>query len=321
MSLSQIVQTYADYTFLGFPAFDNIFTSGLVQVESNPAIMKTGTTIVRPHVNSLYSYTEMQRIASAATTITTSGITSGSTVAPIKHVGDSIGVTEYEQLTEGIDAQSFIADAIRPRIATDVHISIKNMLDGIYGVGGALASTHRVVYTDNGGIIDQTAISQAQVLLGEFGLKTTVLIMNSKTRHDIRASVIQTESTQYVGSVLQKGVVDTYLNMRIVIDDNLCSSETIDGNVYYPVYLGYGKPLYVGYRREMEVDYFKNTKIGGGRYDVDFYASYGISLQGVSFSAGGYNPTNTTLATVGSWTKVYENRDIPFVKLLVRSSF
>mgnify|MGYP000633915077 CR=1 FL=1 len=112
--------------------------------------------------------------------------------------------------------------------------------------------------------------------------------------------------------LIGQGTIDTYLGMRVIINDALCAVVSSK----YPVYLSAGQPLFLDYQSTVRLLEQEKAEVGGGTTERFAYWDFILGLKGVSWNSSSA-PANTSALEGDNWTKVEEDRNIKMVRLLV----
>lgn len=217
------------------------------------------------------------------------------------------------------DATTAIANMVGEYWANQIHNSGINVIVG--AMASALAATH--VYDDSGATITKEKLSKAKLKLGDNQDKLKSAVMNSKVYTD--ALVGNMIATNLGDALTQLGALERLLGMNVYQSDKLTATANV-----YPTILGMpGSMLYKTRPRKnhalsnankfnvgnLEIELYRNSTTNGGYDALITRLSYCVSIPGVQYDdTGGVNPTETTLATSTSWTKVQtDDKLIPLI--------
>ena len=241
--------------------------------------------------------------------------------------GSAFGI---ENLVNVIAKKDPIGEIIRQlsnMIAKAVQDSAINAIAGCMAT--ELATTHSTGATYEGSKIDYTAVLGAKQLLGDSQMQLTRAIANSKVLNDAVALNIATFPNSALGNLAgTSGGVPQLAGMACWMEDKLAVSTGV-----YSSYLA--APGAVVYKFDswqrrasdgsgrlvnapmVDVEFYRAPLSGGGTDIFVFRVKYLVHVLGMQYDAtGGVNPTDATLATGTSWTKVADDdRKIKIVQL------
>lgn len=290
-----------------------LFQSGLVQtVEEMGTIAGEGGNLINmPFWQDLTGDDEV--VSATGTALTVNAIDSEQDKAVIFARGKAWGVNELAAHLSGSDPAAAIGDLVAAYWARRQQAVTVSILEGLFGTGGALEATHLL---DATGVSGANAISasnmlDAQQLLGDAKGRLTAVAMHSATENALAKLNLIT----YIQPSESSPRVPVYMGKQVVVDDGL---PTYSGDVFDTYLFGAGA---FGYAE------VSNSKLTMTEMDRDALAGEDILInrrhfvlhpRGVAFSATaptGGGPTNATLATPATWTRVYEAKNIRIVCL------
>jgi hypothetical protein len=297
----------------------NIVSMGFVEQDMSSVIAQGGVTFTRPYQANLRDQSSPVAY-NASTTITPSTGSDYLEHFVVAHIGDGYYETEYDRITRGSNG----LDALMLQNAEVVNDKIQDYL--MYAISGvfktALATSHVYNHSAVGsGTFGTAAVTiGTQTKFGEDMDKFDGYIMNSLTYAE--AIVAGTAKFEYASdisnSIFATGKIPTYLGKRVLINDTLCVAEVVGGETLYPVYVVKGKPFFLAWQRNVRVYEDFEPAIGGGKYSVYWYADFVPAVKGVSWDLSTYVADSSTLASGASWAKVFEDKHIGILKILVK---
>lgn len=231
------------------------------------------------------------------------------------------GSADLAATLAGDDPMRAIADFAADWWARDMQKNaLIPSLTGIFAATGALAGTHvhdiAIEDGNNAGdanLIGSDAVIDAANLLGDAWEKTRAMVMHSKPF--ARLQKLNLITNVKLGD--QDIEVPFFLGRRVITDDGVPVANGATSGKKYTTYLfgdgalafGEGNP-----RVPTETD---RDSLAGIDYLITrrhfFLHPRGIKWVG---TVAGVTPTNAELETAGSWTKVYEDKNIPIIKLV-----
>jgi hypothetical protein len=267
----------------------------------------------------------------------------------VHHRANAWGASELAKLAIGEDPMAAIAAKVGAYVANAQQADLLATLQGLYGVPGTAVSS----YAMNAMVIDgagsgETDFSASHVvrgdlLLGEDSDAYGILIIHP----DVNAFLKIREMIQYVpagdlpgvtASTIAEGsitasnaiaadtrgefetsgkLVPTFAGKRVIVSDSAPRTGSA-GSYKYMSYLGKPGGIGMGYQAPVRTEEDRDILTSGGedvlkvQYDMVFHV-LGSNYAG---TVGTGEPTAATLATAGSWTKVFENKNIPVAGLV-----
>lgn len=328
---------FSDYVNEAYPNVNNVITQGATDTIFNSEITQGGTTkeaFFRQDLKDVVS--SATPIFSGTTTVTPSTVGSYKVIAPVHQIGFGINESNYVSTRQGTTPEQTLQNYMTfagDRVLTFTQDYIKLVLDGAFDTSGTLNSTH---YSKAGLAVGTGKFSLDQFqtfmdgLYGESyfdGTCADTIYVNSKTFRDLKAYGLigyLDDPTAFTGAVTQNatniavtGALPTMDGKRVIINNTLCASETVDDGTAYPIYVTGGKPLAVEYQTSILVldDVVANK--GGGTYEKYFYQNFAPYIKGVSYT-GSTISADSDLSTVGNWSKKWNNKNIKISKFMVR---
>lgn len=241
--------------------------------------------------------------------------------------GDAWGIDNLVNVIAKKDPIDELTRQLANVIAKAVQTTAINVLAGIMAT--ALASTHSTGATFAGSTINYNAVLGAKQLLGDAQQSLVAGVANSKIINDAVQLNIAEFAAGLVGNeAAMTGKLATLAGMTMFMEDALTISTDI-----YNTYLG-AKGA-VGYKfdnwvrrkadgsgevvtaSKVDIEFDRDPYTGGGIDILIFRMKYLVHPFGMQYDdTGGVNPTDATLATGTSWTKVADDdRKIKIVQL------
>lgn len=295
---------------------ENIFSQGFVEIDMYSPVTAGGKYFVRPYQENLDSVDDPQKIISS-TTLTPSMLSDYSENLVVCHTGDAYSETEYDRITRGSNG---LEAAMVQRGEIVLKMLQNYMINTISGAfASALATSHVYDATGDGSGAwgTYTAAKAAQVKFGEQMDIFDSYIMNSVTFSELL--IAGTASYEFAGSfsnsIMQTGKIPAFLGKRVFINDTLCA---VNGEGNYPVFMMSGQPLYLAWQKDVTVYEKFVPETGHGRYEVYWYADFVPAVKGISWTHTSYDPSAADLANGSYWTKVFEDKHIKMLKVIVK---
>jgi hypothetical protein len=195
------------------------------------------------------------------------------------------------------------------------------VLQGMYGSGGPLATSHAVGGTSTQ--LTQAAMVDGIAKLGDAGQELTGIIMRSPIYYALMKMdlIVPATTTSQLDSriSLQRLELGTYLGRPVLVDDTLpydAGAGTGSTDVHHTYFFGPGAFAYATApaKNPLETD---RDKLAGVDYLIN-RTHYLIHPNGISWdgNAVGAAPTNAELSTGSNWKKVYTDyRNIRITRL------
>jgi hypothetical protein len=295
---------------------NNIFSQGFVEIDTSSIITNGGKYFVRPYQDNLDTIDNPQKII-ASTTLTPTTLSDFQENLVVCHVGDSYYETEYDRITRGssgLDAAMVQRGEIVLKMLQNYMI---NVIRGVFATELATSHTYDATGDGSGVFGTYAATKAAQTKFDEQMDIFDGYIMNSVTFGEllIAGSAAYEFASDFSNTIMQTGKIPTFLGKKVFINDTLCA---VNGDGNYPVYMMSGKPLYLAWQKNVSVYEKFEPATGHGRYEVYWYADFVPAVKGLSWTAGTYDPAVADLATGTNWTKVFENKHIKMLKVIVK---
>jgi hypothetical protein len=203
----------------------------------------------------------------------------------------------------------------------DMQKSMIAVLNGIFGSGGPLATSHAVGGTSTQ--LSQGAMVDGIAKLGDAGNELTGILMRSSVYYALmKMDLIQPASTtSQLDTRLSRERLElgTYLGRPVFVDDTLpvdIGAGTGSTDVHHTYFFGPGAFAYANApaKNPLETD---RDKLAGIDYIIN-RTHYLIHPNGISWigNAAANAPSNTELATAANWKKVFTDfRNIRITRL------
>ena len=278
-----------------------------------------------------------------STSLTPGKITADKQVGVILHRGRAFESRDLAALAAGADPMAAIGAKIADYVA---HQRQKDLLACLAGVFGAVEDTTGAAFIDltiDGGtgdtptVLSPRHVAEAKSLLGDQGDKLTAIAMHSKvyydlverkaidyvTAADVRATPDSSMPDAFGGSIAAAYAgnvnVPTYCGLRVIISDDVQTSGSGSSTEYATYFFTQGA-IASGEQMAMQTETDRDILAKSDAMSIDLHYCY-HPVGAKYVTSAGTNPNRTVLATVGSWTKVYETKNIGIVRATVTSNF
>ena len=241
-------------------------------------------------------------------------------------------VDDLSKLGTGADPMGAIRNQISQAINKLRTATLKNQLEGIFGTALAANTTDASSATTstNANYLTLSNVVKAKNLLGERSSELTTIAMHS----DVYAYLQEVGALQFSANNLASGTaitwgggglgvtntqVATFMGLTVIQDDLLTPVLNSGGSDQYPVYLLGSGAVNEGVQQELSIEADRNILSLQDVISCSYH--YGFHLGGTRYG-GADNPTNTVLATDGSWALAYtERKMVDAVKITVNTPF
>jgi hypothetical protein len=313
--------------------------SGIIQRNSALDLSSGGTRITVPYFRPFLAKEEQIESNttwgdSGAGYLSVQKINADSQVAAVFHRGFAWAADDLSKMGAGADPMQAIAGYLVDTIHKNSTATLKAMLDGVLGVAGLASHTVNVARTAAGTSGEANFLSAANVIkatnvMGENAGLLTNIAMHSSVYNYLKVVGMLTFSTSSLssgGNIAWGGggvgitstQIANFAGFNVLVDDTLAPTTSTTNGDSYPVYLFGNGAVQMGVQQDFKIEYERNIL---SLQDVAACSYHHLlHIDGVSYK-GADNPTNTVLATAGSWDLKYDHRQIPVVKLVVNSPY
>ena len=256
-------------------------------------------------------------------------------ICPVLHRGRAWEVRTLAALAAGDDPMAAIGRKVADYISHQQQKDVFSILKGVFGpltsnTTGALKAL-AIDSNATATTLSPGKVAEARAALGDQGEKLSVIAMHSKVYYDLverraidyvtAAEARQTADAAmpdaFGGSVAGSfGQVDvpTYMGMRVIVSDDVNSNGT-----EYASYLFTPGALASGSQMGLVTETDRDILALSDAMSVHWHNLY--HPLGMSYTAGGVNPSRTVLETVGNWTQVYETKNLGIVSIVSNPNF
>ena len=260
-------------------------------------------------------------------------ITAGDQVMPILHRTFAYASSDLAALGSGTDplaaVRSYITRAVN-KLRTTTLIS---QLNGVFGTalsGNALDISTATAGAAEANFLTAQSVIRAKHLLGERADELSIIAMHSDVYAYLQAIGALTFSTSALstggniqwgggGVGLTSDAVAYFMGLRVVVDDMLAPTINAGGADQYNVYIMTQGAVAEGVQQEMRIEADRNILSLQDVLQVNYH--YGMHVMGTKYT-GADNPSNTVLATAGSWSLAYTERKMcDVVRLTVNTPY
>ena len=329
-----IPEIFTPYVIEQTTARDAFLASGVVQPMAELNATDGGDTVQVPFWKANLSGDF--EVLTDSTSLTPGKITADKQVGVILHRGRAWEARDLAALAAGSDPMAAIGDKVAAYVANQRQKDLIKTLEGVFGaLAGGDSPAFSALRFDTSGMtaLGPRQVAKARSLLGDQGDKLTAVAMHSAVYYDL----VERKAIDYVtntearggGTVATTGIapvfggsiagaygevsVPTYMNMRVIVSDDLTPTST-----NYPVYFFTQGAIASGEQLALQTETDRDILAKSDAMSIDLHYVY--HPIGAKWG-GSANPSPAQLATVGSWTKVYETKNIGIVRGTVTSNF
>lgn len=279
-----------------------------------------GKTVDMPFWNSLDGASDAEVLAED-TALTPAAITAGKDVAVILRRGKAFAATDLSAELAGSDPIKAVADGLADYWNKQNQTALFNVLTGVFASNAVAYNADTAPYGCGGdSILDLSAatmttkdIMLAAQLLGDRGVELEAVAMHSAVNTFLAG--LDSNASLYRASE-NPSQLNRYNGRAIVVDDN-CPYNT--GTGVATVYL-FGKGAVAFNDVPTKVPFEAYREQLKGNDGIITRTGKIVHLRGWKWNgtAAGVSPTNAELATTGNWKRVYPQKAVRCVKLVVK---
>lgn len=276
---------------------------------------------------------------SDSTSLTPGKITAEKQICPVLHRGRAWEVRTLAALAAGDDPMAAIGRKVADYISHQQQKDVFSILKGIFGpltsnTTGALKDL--AIDSNTTAVpLSPSKVATARAALGDQGEKLSVIAMHSKVYYDL----VERKSIDYVsndeargggtvttspepafggsiaGAYTQDATVPYYMGMRVLVSDDVNNNGT-----QYASYLFTPGAMATGTQMGLVTETDRDILALSDAMSVHWHNLY--HMMGVSYkTAGGVNPSRTTLETVTNWEQIYETKNLGIVSIVSNPNF
>jgi len=274
-------------------------------------------------------------VLSDSTSLTPGKIEADKQVGVILHRGRAFESRDLAALAAGSDPMAAIGAKVAEYVANQRQKDLIKCLEGCFGAltGGDSPAFDALRFDTSGATsLGPRQVAKARSLLGDQGDKLTAVCMHSAVFYDL----VERKAIDYVSAADVRATADTampdafggsvaaaysadmqvpfYMGLRVIVSDDLAPTST-----NYPVYFFTAGAIASGEQLMMQTETDRDILAKSDAMSIDLHYCY--HPVGARWTSSTANPDRDTLATVGNWSKVYENKNIGIVRGTVTSNF
>jgi hypothetical protein len=275
-------------------------------------------------------------VLSDSTSLTPGKIGAEKQVCPVLHRGRAWEVRTLAALAAGDDPMAAIGRKVADYISHQQQKDVFSILKGVFGpltsnTTGALKAL-AIDSNATATTLSPGKVAEARAALGDQGEKLSVIAMHSKVYYDlverraieyITAGEARTTTDNQTPDVFAGNLanaygnveVPTYMGLRVIVSDDVNSNGT-----EYASYLFTPGALASGTQMGLVTETDRDILALSDAMTVHWHNLY--HPLGVSYkTAGGVNPSRTTLETASNWEQIYETKNLGIVSIVSNPNF
>ena len=256
-------------------------------------------------------------------------------ICPVLHRGRAWEVRTLAALAAGDDPMQAIGRKVADYIAHQQQKDVFSILKGVFGpltsnTTGALKAL-AIDSNATASVLSPGKVAEARAALGDQGEKLSVIAMHSKVFYDLveRKAIDYVSATDarqtadtampdaFGGSIANAyGSVDvpTYMGLRVLVSDDVNNDGT-----NYASYLFTPGAMASGTQSGLVTETDRDILALSDAMSVHWHNLY--HPLGMSYKAGGVNPSRATLETASNWEQIYETKNLGIVSIVSNPNF
>ena len=270
------------------------------------------------------------------TSLTPGKISAEKQICPVLHRGRAWEVRTLAALAAGDDPMAAIGRKVADYIAHQQQKDVFAILKGIFGpLTSNTTGTLKALAIDSNATavaLNPSKVAEARAALGDQGEKLSVIAMHSKVYYDL----VERKAIDYVtaaearitpdssmpdafggstaGAYMGDMNVPFYMGMRVIVSDDVNTDNT-----QYASYLFTPGAMASGNQMGLVTETDRDILALSDAMSVHWHNLY--HPLGMSYTAGGVNPSRATLETVTNWTQIYETKNLGIVSIVSNPNF
>ena len=268
-----------------------------------------------------------------STSLTPGKITADNQIAPVLHRGRAFSSRDLSSLAVGgrTDPMAAIAQKMAAYINNQKQKDLYSCLTGAFGSINANSSSSALfdltIDSESGDsptVLSPRHIARAKSKLGDQGGKLTAIAMHSNVYGDLlERNMIDrvydnngdADTAAASGSTTRAfdgpNVVETFGGLRIIVSDDIPTTGSGASTEFSTFFFTQGA-IVTGEQAPIRTQTDRDILALEEAMAVDLHYIY--HPVGLKYAVSTVNPNRTVLETVGSWSKVYETKNIGIVR-------
>ena len=334
-----IPEVFTPYLIEATTQTDSFLQSGVVQplAELNLTSTAGGDFVKIPFYKA--NLTGDFEVLSDSTSLTPSKIQADNQVAAVLHRGRAFSSRDLASLAVGssTDPMAAIAQKMAAYVNNQKQKDLYSCLTGAFGSINNNSSSSALfdltIDSESGDTptaLSPRHVAKAQSLLGDQGGKLTTIAMHSKCYYDlverravdfVLATDINGGGATASGGSIQNSfgspTVPTFMGLRVIVSDDIPTTGS-GSSTEYSVFMFTNGAVVTGEQAPIRTQTDRDILALEEAMAVDLHYIY--HHVGLKYAVTTVDPNRSVLETVGSWSKVYETKNIGIVRATVVSN-
>ena len=265
--------------------------------------------------------------------LTPGKITADNQIAAVLHRGRAFSSRDLAALAVGggPDPMAAIAQKMAAYVNNQKQKDLFSCLTGAFGSINANSSSSALFdlcidseSSDSPTTLSPRHVAKAQSLLGDQGSKLTAVAMHSKVYYDLverqaidriydNTGAPDTDATSGTTASAFPGTtsIPTFMGLRVIVSDDVPTTGSGSSTEYSTFFFTQGAVV-TGEQAPIRTQTDRDILALEEAMAVDLHYIY--HPVGLKYAVSTVNPTRSVLETVGSWSKVYETKNIGIVR-------
>ena len=328
-----IPEVFTPYLIEATTQTDSFLQSGVVQplAELNLSSERGGDFVKIPFYKANLSGDF--EVLTDSTSLTPAKITADNQIAAVLHRGRAFSSRDLASLAVGggLDPMAAIAQKMAAYVNNQKQKDLYSCLTGAFGSINANDSNSALFALtidsesgDSPTVLSPRHIARAKSKLGDQGGKLTAIAMHSNVYGDLlERNMIDrvydnngdADTAAASGSTTRAfdgpNEINTFMGLRIIISDDIPTTGS-GSSTEYSVFMFSQGSVVTGEQAPVRTQTDRDILALEEAMAIDLHYIY--HPVGLKYAVSTVNPTRSVLETVGSWSKVYETKNIGIVR-------
>ena len=327
-----IPEVFTPYLIEATTQTDSFLQSGVVQplAELNLSAERGGDFVKLPFYKANLSGDF--EVLTDSTSLTPSKITADNQIGVVLHRGRAFSSRDLASLAVGggIDPMAAIAQKMAAYVNNQKQKDLYSCLTGAFGSINANSSSSALfdltIDSESGDsptVLSPRHVARAKALLGDQGEKLTAMAVHSNVYYDLleRNAIDRiyddggnADTAAASGSTTRafdNPSFGSFMGLRVIVSDDIPTTGSGSSTEYSTFFFTQGAVV-TGEQAPIRTQTDRDILALEEAMAVDLHYIY--HPVGLKYAVSTVNPNRTVLETVGSWSKVYETKNIGIVR-------
>ena len=327
-----IPEVFTPYLIEATTQTDSFLQSGVVQplAELNLSAERGGDFVKIPFYKANLSGDF--EVLTDSTSLTPAKITADNQIAAVLHRGRAFSSRDLASLAVGgsVDPMAAIAQKMAAYVNNQKQKDLYSCLTGAFGSINANDSNSALFSLtidsesgDSPTVLSPRHVARAKALLGDQGEKLTAIAVHSNVYYDLlERNVIDriyddggnADTAAASGSTTRafdNPSFGSFMGLRVIVSDDIPTTGSGSSTEYSTFFFTQGAVV-TGEQAPIRTQTDRDILALEEAMAVDLHYIY--HPVGLKYAVSTVNPSRTVLETVGSWSKVYETKNIGIVR-------